>query len=255
MLPSTKRLAIIAAALLLGGGCAALRAPVAFDAPAEEQAPEETALSIEAVEGRPQGLVLRLSCDCELPDDGWLELMRGQQDGKVEVFRRVRLRGRLRAAVRGDGIEFMDRAVEAGQRVGYRLRLRSADADESSAILATSSPLWMTWHKPPPKPEEVRADSRIAGSVELAWAPVHLDGALVFRRDVLDPNAGTERISRPDAGARGLFIDRDLDPGGVYAYRVALFLDRAGLIQYGPPSEEIYVTVAATPATRDTDAP
>lgn len=255
MFSSTHRISVIAAALLLGGGCAALRAPLAFDEPAQKQAPQEGALSIEPVEGRPKGLVLRLRCDCRLPDDGWLELMRGQRDGKVEVFRRVRLRGRLRAAVQNDGLEFMDRAIEAGQRVGYRLRLRAADSDEPSSILQTSSPLWVTWHTPPPRPEDVRADSRIAGSVELAWTPAGLDGALVFRRDVLDPNAGTRRISRPNGGARGLFVDRDVDPGGVYAYRVALSIDHAGLVQYGPPSEEIYVTVAAAPATRDTDAP
>ncbi len=231
---------------LLVGGCAALRPPVDFQ-PAAPPNTNEHALRVEPVEGRPNGLVLRLRCGCTPPNDGWLEILRRQDDQPAQVYRSVRLNARLAKALAGKGLPFLDRAMRADTTTTYQVRLRASANDAPGKTLERSIPRRIAWQKPPARPANVRAQSHLAGSVELHWQATGRAGALIFRRDVLRSHAPVERIAQVGAGAGGVFVDRHVQPGAVYAYRVALASHTGDTLQFGPPSDEIYVTVRAAP--------
>lgn len=237
--------------LLLGlAGCAALRAPAEFT-PAKAPSAAALPLQIEPVEGRPNGLVLRFTCACELPDDGWLQLLRARGDETAQLFRNIRLDARLRDRLTGTGLELLDRSIDP-QPTHYQLRVRAAHDDAPGQTLHVSAPLVVRWRTPPARPAELQAHSHIAGTVELRWMAPADTGALIFRRNVLDSSARWERLARVGPSAQGIFVDRQVEPAGVYAYRVALAIDTTSTVQFGRPSEELYVTVHTAPVM---DAP
>lgn len=227
--------------------CAALRAPVHFEASQSPEAASEPALRVDLVEGRPDGLVLRFGCSCSPPEGSWLELVRATQEQPARVHRSIQLSSELSARLHGDGVEFLDRAVAADTQISYQLRLRAAGANGPGQLTEASTPVEVVWQKPPPRPEQVWARSPVAGHVEFGFDAPRRFRSLVFRRNVLD-DGPTERLVELDAAADGVFVDRDVVAAGVYAYRVALAveLDR-GVLQFGPASDEIYVTVTTTP--------
>jgi hypothetical protein len=187
----------------------------------------------------------------------WLEVLRKEGDAPAERIRRVRLDERLSARLAADGFEFLDRSVPVEATTTYQARLRASEDSAPAQLLAASEPLRITWHEPPGRPVQVRASSEIAGIVELTWAAPAGTGALIFRRDVLDADARPVRMAQLGPQARPTFVDRDANPGGVYAYQVALAIDTGSgetgsvqtgaTVQFGQPSDEIYVTVRATP--------
>jgi hypothetical protein len=241
--------ALVATALFVTStlGCAALRAPVHLDAAGQAEAADEAALSVEIVEGRPDGLVLRFRCECAPATGSWLVLMRSQQDQQARVHRSIQLSPELGARLQGDGVEFLDRAVQPDAKLSYQLHLREAGPDGPDQSIEVSAPVEVVWQQPPPKPDQVSAHSPVAGYVEFGFqAPRRFQG-LVFRRNVLEKGP-IERLAQLDGAADGVFVDRDVMPAGVYAYRVALAVELdGGVLQYGPPSDEIYVTVKTTP--------
>jgi hypothetical protein len=177
----------------------------------------------------------------------WLEVLRQEAGASAEQIRSVRLDQRLRTRLAGEGFEFLDRSVPSGTTTAYQIRLRASEENAPSHSLAASEPLTVAWQEPPRRPERVHSSSEISGIVELHWAAPPTTGALIFRRDVLDDDAGVERLAQLGPQARTTFIDRGVEPGGVYAYQVALAIDTGTFIQFGQPSEEIYVTVRAAP--------
>ncbi len=243
---ATARAFALAGFLAGAAGCAALDAPVHVDV-SEAPATQTHALHIEPVEGRPNGLVLRFSCTCSPPEDAWLEVLRRQGADDAQIYRSVRLSEELSARLTGEGFQFLDRSITP-QPTYYQLRLRASRDDTPADVLAESSPVLVRWQKPPTQPAAVRATSVVSGAVELRWQAPPGAGALIFRRNVLDPNAPLERLSRVGPAANGLFVDRQLEPAGVYAYRVALAIQTDTTVQFGRPSDEIYVTVHTAPS-------
>jgi hypothetical protein len=190
----------------------------------------------------------------------WLEVLRKQGDTPAERIRRIRLDKRLSARLVGDGFEFLDRSILAEASTAYQVRLRASEDSAPAQILVASHPLPVAWQHPPERPKQVEASSEIAGAVELRWTAPAQAGALIFRRDVLDADASPERLALLGPQARSTFVDRSVEPGGVYAYQVALAVDIGAVdtgavdtgavdtgatVQFGQPSEEIYVTVGA----------
>lgn len=226
-------------------GCAALRAPVEFP-PSPGVSPTAPELKLEPIEGRPNGLLLSLGCDCEPPEGAWLQLLRAEGDAGAKLFRNIRLNPTLRARLLNGGIEFLDRSVDPGT-TRYKLQLRASKDNAPARLLGASKTLAVTWVAPPERPTGVAASSVIAGAVELRWQAPPGAGALIFRRNVLEPDAPLQRRARVGPASRGVFIDRQVEPAGVYAYRVALAIDTKTTIQFGRPSEEIYVTVHSAP--------
>jgi hypothetical protein len=224
----------------LSPGCGTLAAPVNI-APTSQTTPPgaaaEAALAIQPAEGRPQGLLLRLTTDFQ-PDPGSrLELRRRVGDAPPETLRTIAVGGEVAGRLTGEGLDFLDRSVAPGRLHVYQLVYRPK-SDERR----TSAPLTVTWQKPPATPTGLHAFADTPVAVELNWR-ASAPGALVFRRNVLDKNAKTRRIAHLGPSAGGRYVDRDVEPGGVYAYRIALARPGEGFTQYGPPSEPLYVSV------------
>ena len=229
--------------------------PAAPAAPAAEQ-PLLTAAT--AVEGRPDGMLLRLT-DRSAAAGSVLELHRREQEAGVPALRqegpvfrlyhRVELDGRLAEALRGVGIDFLDRTVRSGHRYDYVLLVAdAARADDGTRTAPRRSPvLAVQWQAPPPPPRGVRAEALGPGRVALSWrAPPGL-GAVVLRRDVLHPERGWDRAGELGRDAGGLFVDEGLAAGGVYAYRIALLRrGPSSLAFFGQPSDAFYVSLPAS---------
>ena len=224
----------------LSPGCGTLAAPVTI-APTSETArpgaPAEAGLSVQPVEGRPQGLLLRLTTDFQPDPASRLELRRRVGDAPAETLRTIEVGGEVAERLTGEGLDFLDRSVTPAKRHVYQLVYRpETDAPRASA------PLTVTWQPPPAAPTALHAFADTPAAVELNWR-ASAPGALLFRRDVLDKNQETRRIAHLGPSAGGRYVDRDVEPGGVYAYRIALARPNEGFTQYGPPSEPLYVSV------------
>lgn len=238
---------LLAAVLLLAAtGCGSFAPPAPFRAQADVPTSSEKtgALGVRPVEGRPDGLVLALHFDVDLDPGSRLVVERRVGSDEPERLRTIELDGDRARRASEEGIEFIDRSVQPDSTIHYRVAYyrpgRSPGPDTSPD---RRSPVrTVEWSSPPSRPEEVTARADTHRAVELRWEPGGT-GALIFRRDVLDRSAGAQRIAVLEAGERGVHLDRDIAPGGVYAYRVALAVEHDSYTQYGPPSEPLYVSL------------
>lgn len=244
--PRSLWAAATALAAVCAAGCATLSPPVSVSAATDRSnAPRTTSsseLELDPVEGRPGALVLRLKSSFEPPPESRLEVRRRVGRGSAQTIRTVELSSDLSTQLAEKGVEFIDRSVEPGPPLRYRLLyFESAEADTPDA---RSAILTVDWKEPPPRPKDVRAHADTSRAVELRWKPPNF-GALVFRRNVLKREAATRRIATVGPSMNGTFVDRDVVPGAVYTYRVALSIEHEEFTQYGPPSEPLYVSVPA----------
>lgn len=244
--PRSARWSLLLLATVVGAvACGSFIPPVQFSAGAD---PDRTAsappdLSLQPVEGRPDGLVLELNVGFEPESGSRLVVERRRRDAS-KVLKSIELDGDLARRIPETGIEFIDRSVRPGPPHHYRLSYYApgrtpgdgGDPDRISAVRT------LEWREPPPRPEEVTARADFSRAVELRWQ-TEGNGALVFRRNVLEGSAGPKRLASFDSGRRGVLLDRDVRPGAVYAYRVALAAEYDEITQYGPPSESLYVSV------------
>lgn len=227
---------LIGVALALLTSCASLR-PLA-QAPAPDSGSAlPSAIELRAVEGRPQGLVLRLTSAMEELDR--VELYRVVGASKPELLESIEVDASVQTAL-ARGVEIIDGAMTPGSAHAYQ-----AVAVADGALAAESAIVDVEWRDPPARPTTVRARAPLPDAVELSWVACHGCGAMIFRRDVL-ADGPFERLAAIAAGRAPLFVDRDVRPGGVWSYRVALAkeAEKGGLVQYGPLSEEVY---ASTP--------
>jgi hypothetical protein len=242
---------VVACLLVLGLGawaCGTLDPPIDIE-PVDSSPGGSGAirlLEIEAVEGRPQGLLLRITARRSLdslPSDRRLELRRIRHDTEPETLQSVSLEPDvLERLASEEGLTVMDRSLSPGE-VSYRVRLGADESsDDAASTRPLSAPLHLRWRKPPPRPTSIRTASTMPVAVEIRWHP-HSEGALVFRRDVLTSDSTLRPVAvlGPDRADR--FVDRDVRPGGVYAYRVALSTSSGAFTQYGRPSRMLYVSV------------
>src|SRR5690606_10930274 len=121
------------------------------------------ALRLSAVEGQPQGLVLRIV----LPDTAEislqsLELYRVESAGEPVLLQALPMDDTLRADL-ADGVELVDGALRVGASYAYQV-LGIVNDDVASA----SEVLEVVWD-PPAVPENVTATARLPGAVELDW--------------------------------------------------------------------------------------
>lgn len=240
-------------AVLWATGCGAMRPPLEF-APADATPPAP--LTIAAVEGRPDALLLRVeAAQSAEPAAGWtghwLVIARQTGQAPAQVLQRVELTGEIARRLVGGGLEILDRGLpDQPTRLRYGVRIEAPVTDERPArVVAESAAAALAWRPALAAPTGVQATSHLPGSVELSWqASADADGAVVFRRDVLAADGRPERIAELGASARGSFVDRRLRPGGVYAYRIAQARRVDGVVLYGRPSGEHFVTVAVATA-------
>ena len=221
-------------------GCGTLTAPVEFDVSSTPE-PSERSLVVEPVEGRPEGLLLRLRATGVPKEARRLQLLRAIGDQPAQLHRDVELNEQTRRALQTDGIEYLERSVGSEpETLRFQLRLAGEERDEP---LAQSKICRIQWKAPPPRPTKLDGESRLTGTVELRWAASAKGGAIVFRRNVTREGASVKRLAQVPPSASGVYVDRSATPGDVYAYRVALAAKSGELTQYGRTSEPVYVVV------------
>jgi hypothetical protein len=78
--------------------------------------------------------------------------------------------------------------------------------------------------------------------IEVYWHHTRALPVIVLRRDLV-ARGGYRRVGLVEAGAAGVFLDRGVRPGGVYAYRIAYARRADGTLFFGEPTPEYFVTV------------
>lgn len=230
--------ALVTAAFVVAAGCATLRPPVQFDSRSPTESTSAVELSVR--EGRPNGLLLELALRDEVSESARaLQLLRAEAGMEPQIYREIRLDEALLEALRTDGVEFLDRNVAAGVLVRYQLRLVGSEDQP----LAYSKLLRLTWKAPPRRARGLTGEASTPSTVELRWSSPPTHGAVIFRRNVLRDDSTPERIADIGPDSAGVFVDTDVQPGVVYAYRISLAVDRGEFLQLAPPSEPVYVDV------------
>lgn len=211
--------------------------------PPEDADAGDAPLRLRVREARPNGLLLELSANSEqLQEWTWLEIWRARGEQDATPLQQIALDPTRIEALAG-GVPLLDRDLRPDQPTAYQLRLRGREEDPEAA--GPMSPVLRTrWETPPPAPSKIEGRALGARAVELSWAPRQGWGVLVFRRDLGPSRAPPRRVAElgPEAGSG--WLDRQVEPGGLYAYRLA-HARRApgGWPIYGVPSVELYVTV------------
>lgn len=231
----------------LSSGCGAT-GPVVLttldveDAAASKLRAEQALLKLRLIEGRPTGLLLSMSADAKLKRSpvATLALMRQLNDQAPITLHTQAITDELwQGLLSEDGLVLVDQQLEPAGRYRYWLVL----ADQGGAWTARSEEAAITWPAPAPQPGElsVHVETRQA-SVELSWAPQGADGAIIFRR-ALGGQAPTKRLALVTPSQDHLYVDADVKPGGVYAYRIALASFVDGVPCFGPAGAERFVNV------------
>lgn len=239
-----KQLLVIAAILT---SCASLR-PLSVPTSSAQAPDRDDGLQLSAREGRPNGVLLRLQAADAPADCEKLALYRLEQGAEqAELLHELVLDESLRdGLIRG--IEVVDQGVRPGAVFTYQL----FGLDERDEVRRRSAALDVNWREPPDAPQEVTASAPFVDAVELQWKSPSDAGAVIFRRNVLEEGSGFRRVAELQRGARS-WVDRDVRPAGVWSYRVASSqTNDVGMVQYGPPSEEVY---ASTPDGGQDDSP
>lgn len=216
-------------------GCASL-APLIKAPPANPDPSPSLHLELKGATG--EGLRLGFGSSTLVPDLSELDLFIAKDDLDWQLYQSFSLPHPLPASLLAHEIEFLDRSADPHQPVSYLLRLRTPDGQERFSTLLVLEP----WHLPD-APTGIEALPQPEGAIALTWSVKAPHTARIYRRDLLDDAPKTNLIALVDPAARGRFIDRDVVPGGVYAYRIE-FMSWQGIMEVrSEPSDEIYVTL------------
>ncbi len=190
--------------------------------------------SVRVEEVRPSSVVLRITLR-NAAEFSALDILRDDGDSELKLLQSVELSPKIAASIEGDGIVFVDRDPVANSQYVVAA-VRADQTSELSEVLPIS--LQKT-----PEPPNAPTATVMPGAVELTWKSSETVGAVVFRRDLVSGQKRPERIGVVSTSAGGVFVDPNVMPGGAYAYRIALARDYGDFLQFGPPSDELYVTV------------
>ncbi len=224
--------------LLIGCGTFA---PV-IGASDESEPSTRSPLEIRAVEGRLGTLVLSVSTDEDPPVGAVLEFYRSDASSDYELQQAVELDASLSEALLR-GIQWRDEKLGPGNYSYVAVLVSDDRATESR-------PFEVSWTPPPAKPEILDIRPLSARTTELSW-PAASQATVIFRRDVLNPEASIERIADLPPRSTSRFVDGGLTPGGVYAYRIARGIEAGDIVHFGPPGEEVYVTLPSEEQTHE----
>lgn len=232
----------LAGGWLSAAGCATLRPfPQTDETPTRARQSETTSgrgPAITVVEGQPSGLVLRLSARRRHPAGTKLAVYRQRQRRQREALQTTTLSERDSNRLKRDGLQWVDRSIAEPARYRYRLSLAPPDHEQT----IWSQKLEVQWAEPPPTPDRTACRAVDGRLVEINWAPA-ARGILLFRKQVTAESAEFRRLAMWQASARGVAIDRDVQQGQVYAYRLALVERSSGFPQFGEPSPPVYVSL------------
>lgn len=218
-------LAAVVTAAVLAGGCAAITPPLT--APSTESSP-----TIEPLRADPDGLEFAISAP-EVSEGDDLEIWR--RDDEWTNLEVLEVDERLAGALEGGDARWHDDLDERPRRLDYRIRVSNADGHRHSDPVTVD---WQGWLRPPTLEAEIREPA----AVILDWDAQKRLEARVLRRDVM-AKTDYRPVAIVDPAAGNRFVDEDVEPGGVYTYRIR-FVDRlAPVPRYSHFVESRYISV------------
>ena len=253
-------LAALTVLMLTGAGCASFsplltQEPAPASATTEPNQTQTTDPELVLVEARPNGALLSLRSSGAAGDLSWskLELLRSRDGEPAIILQEIFLDEAMRAQMIDKGLSVLDRDLVPGHTYVYLLRfIATPDKDSATSeevVEAASTPVSLAWSEPPPSPGEPSAMALDGEIVELEWQPRDGWGVVIFRRDVLARPPRVERVGDLSFAGASTYIDRSVEPGKVYAYRIAYMREDASATPfYGMPSGEFYVKTPAPPS-------
>ena len=213
---------VVAFVLLLSASCATLVPPIQQTSDTER---EPIALTVSSVSNR--GPQIRVRVDPQVVGT-LLEIYRAEGDSEFELLDEVVITTALEKALRGKGLVYRDRAPFE-QSVIYQV----AVVGGTSAFASNRE---VVPNLPGPSAPELVGISTPEG-ILLQWSQP-ADQTALFRRDVLHPDRPIVRI---DVQGGAHYLDRDIELGGVYAYRVANAVVHDGWPRFGDVTAELFV--------------
>jgi len=228
---SSASMALLAAAVALWipTGCAALHPPL--DAP-----PGSDPLSMAPLRADPDGLTLQFGAERVDPDiDHTLQIWRRTPHSDWSLRQSIDVDHDLADALRESDVRWTDNLDDEPRQLQYRLRLVGDDRQEHSA------PFDVDWpgHLAAPSPGAEFDDT---GSIRIQWEHHRPLEARILRRDVISDDEFTP-VAIVDAAAGGGFIDGDIRPDTVYAYRIQFVDRRRPIPLFSQWTEPLYVSI------------
>ncbi len=220
-------------ALLFGAGllssCAAFHPLITGP-----DAPPSEALDIVALRSDASGLTFELRAPMARQGDV-VEIGRRTADAQWEPAARIDVTEDLVTPLTTGLVDWLDAPPPEAFPVSYRLVLHRGDGRRASPTITIDAAA-------PDSPPELHADvfTDPTPEIHLFWSPPQ--GARLLRRDLLHDEDFLP-LAIVDPATEGTLVDADVEPGGVYAYRIQLSSTRSTLTTLSPFSEALYVAV------------
>lgn len=205
------------------------------------------------IEGRPNGILMSINWP-RLPEGTThLHIERRYNEEKPTIIQVIKLEPKYIRALADKGLNLLDGRL--GRAGDYTYRILAI----SKQPLGQSQSMEITWRPPATMPIPIKTRAVLEPThIEISWPHKAGWGAVVFRRDLFGTKRRLRRIKNTTAAHHSTIFDRDVQPGGVYAYRVAYArIDARGQRYFGQPSPEVFVTVPQNkpPTTQPNIAP
>lgn len=221
--------------ILVLAGCATTRPVFEW-----EDAPNAPAsLTMNVLEVRPNAILLEVqSSEVAFTH---IEVFKVFEDQEPEHILTLNIDPSLSQKLR-EGLTLRDPSRSAGHYI-YALLMKNGEERVSSAEIA------FELEPAPTKPSVVA--SAEANFVRVTWGIDDASCAMVFRRNVLEGES-FERVAELKVPTTE-WVDTEVDPDGVYAYRVSLVTlgstsQKETFAHMGEPSEEVYASVPSLEA-------
>ena len=217
--------------VVLSVACASFHPPIS--GPADR--PEES-LRIQPLRADPDGLHLEI-LNRHVEDGDVVEIWRRVDGPNWERRQEIAVQGDLVEALQTGAVQWIDPLDRQAMDLEYRLRhLRDGQQWLSKSVTIA----WRGWPDVPDA--DAHAPDNGTAVVVLTWNGDPPLGVQILRRDVLSDSPFAP-LATVDAAADGQFHDTDVEPGGVYAYRLR-HVDRLHpFVRFSDYSSEFYVAV------------
>lgn len=217
------------AAAVVSLGCAAIHPPITA-----EQGTDAPA--VEPLRADAEGLKFALRIREAVPGDD-VEIWRREPDGDWNRLETFEVDDELAEALGAGQIEWRDRLDERPRALEYRLMIRS---DDAARTVGSRTVDWQGWPEPPAVELDVEGED--TPKVAVNWQHTRPLEARLLRRDVLAGD-GFEPVAIVDPAAGNRFFDTDVNPGGVYTYRMQFVDRRDSIPRYSRYIDSEYVSV------------
>lgn len=199
-------------------------------------------VQISAVEARPNGLLLQLNAHILPPQlkSAKAIIYKRKDDEDLHILQELTLDEQLAARLKETrGVRLLDKSMTPNTRYSYTFEMHSPTFKKPQR----STRLDWHWDEVLKAPKGLVARADVPPFVELTWAHKKEWGVVIFRRNVLQGERRPKLLPWVFAQTQGLYLDRTIRPGHIYAYRLGYARKKQGVMIYGHLTQELFVTV------------